>query len=59
MSVCVAEYFGQKTEQDHTRIDPVIGDHQCPFMSDVCVKLLRHRYKPRQIFETCQVSGET
>jgi hypothetical protein len=39
MAVKVAEYFGQKTENNERLIQPVSTKENCPFMNDVCVKL--------------------
>ena len=40
MGVSVAEYFGQRTDVDYPIIQPVEGEHLCPFSAgNVCKKL--------------------
>jgi hypothetical protein len=43
MGVSVAEYFGQRTDVDNPVIQPVSGEHTCPFSSgNICKKLKSH-----------------
>ena len=44
MAVIVAEYFGQKTENNPSLINPV-SDGDCPFMNAKCAKL-KQKKKP-------------
>lgn len=45
MGVSVAEYYGQRTDIDAPLIQPVTGDHPCPFSSgNACKKLKSHNH---------------
>lgn len=40
MGVCVAEYYGQRTDVDAPVIEPIHGEHGCPFSAgNICKKL--------------------
>lgn len=45
MGVCVAEYFGQRTDIDAPTIQPISGKAVCPFSSaNICKKLKSHNH---------------
>ena len=45
MGVSVAEYYGQRTDIDAPLIQPVTGEHLCPFSSsNMCKKLKSHNH---------------